>query len=50
MTVDGQHCSFVLLSEFDIDLGPKLTFQFPQPLGIDEGYVLLVIYSSLTDN
>jgi hypothetical protein len=36
MATDGQHCSFVLLSEFDIDLGPKLTFQFPQPLGVDE--------------
>ncbi|KAF9236644.1 docking domain of Afi1 for Arf3 in vesicle trafficking-domain-containing protein [Melanogaster broomeanus] len=33
----GPHCSFVLLAEFDIDSGPQLTYQFPQPLGADEG-------------
>ncbi|TFK49059.1 spindle pole body interacting protein [Heliocybe sulcata] len=32
-----QHCSFVLLAEFDIDRGAQLTYQFPQPLGTDEG-------------
>ncbi|KIJ61626.1 hypothetical protein HYDPIDRAFT_115800 [Hydnomerulius pinastri MD-312] len=33
----GPHCSFVLLAEFDIDSGAQLTYQFPQPLGADEG-------------
>lgn len=37
---DGQHCSFVLLAEFNIDRGAQLTYQFPQPLGTDEGYAL----------
>ncbi|EGO29734.1 hypothetical protein SERLADRAFT_365750 [Serpula lacrymans var. lacrymans S7.9] len=37
MTGKGQHCSFVLLAEFDIDSGAQLTYQFPQPLGTDEG-------------
>ncbi|EIN08406.1 mesa protein [Punctularia strigosozonata HHB-11173 SS5] len=36
MASDGQHCSFVLLAEFDIDRGAQLTYQFPQPLGTDE--------------
>lgn len=35
----GPHCSFVLLAEFDIDSGAQLTYQFPQPLGTDEGSV-----------
>ncbi|KAI0064359.1 spindle pole body interacting protein [Artomyces pyxidatus] len=34
---EAQHCSFVLLAEFDIDRGAQLTYQFPQPLGTDEG-------------
>ncbi|KAH9973799.1 spindle pole body interacting protein [Lactifluus volemus] len=38
MSVNSQqHCSFVLLAEFDIDRGAQLTYQFPQPLGTDEG-------------
>ncbi|KAI0301650.1 spindle pole body interacting protein [Multifurca ochricompacta] len=37
MGVNTQHCSFVLLAEFDIDRGAQLTYQFPQPLGTDEG-------------
>ncbi|KAH8101127.1 spindle pole body interacting protein [Cristinia sonorae] len=32
----AQHCSFVLLADFDIDRGAQLTYQFPQPLGTDE--------------
>lgn len=36
----SEHCAFVLLAEFDIYRGALLTYQFPQPLGIDEGYVL----------
>ncbi|KAH8113930.1 spindle pole body interacting protein [Phellopilus nigrolimitatus] len=32
-----EHCAFVLLAEFDIDKGAQLTYQFPQPLGTDEG-------------
>jgi hypothetical protein len=39
MGVNSQHCSFVLLAEFDIDRGAQLTYQFPQPLGADEGCV-----------
>ncbi|KDQ58432.1 hypothetical protein JAAARDRAFT_193004 [Jaapia argillacea MUCL 33604] len=34
---NDEHCSFVLLAEFDIDRGAQLTYQFPQPLGTDEG-------------
>ena len=41
MASNAQHCSFVLLAEFDIDRGAQLTYQFPQPLGTDEGYVYL---------
>lgn len=37
--MNSTHCSFVLLAEFDIDRGAQLTYQFPQPLGTDEGYV-----------
>lgn len=37
MASNGQHCSFVLLADFDIDRGAQLTYQFPQPLGTDEG-------------
>ncbi|KAF9816590.1 hypothetical protein IEO21_03991 [Rhodonia placenta] len=37
MSDDAQHCSFVLLADFDIDRGAQLTYQFPQPLGTDEG-------------
>ncbi|KAF9787957.1 spindle pole body interacting protein [Thelephora terrestris] len=36
MAGDPQHCSFVLLAEFDILRGAQLTYQFPQPLGTDE--------------
>jgi hypothetical protein len=39
MGLNAQHCSFVLLAEFDIDRGAQLTYQFPQPLGTDEGCV-----------
>ncbi|KAK7676155.1 hypothetical protein QCA50_020866 [Cerrena zonata] len=37
MAGTAQHCSFVLLADFDIDKGAQLTYQFPQPLGMDEG-------------
>lgn len=40
MGTNTHHCSFVLLAEFDIDRGAQLTYQFPQPLGTDEGYVV----------
>ncbi len=43
MGVNSQHCSFVLLAEFDIDRGAQLTYQFPQPLGADEGCVIMLI-------
>ena len=43
MGVNSHHCSFVLLAEFDIDRGAQLTYQFPQPLGTDEGYVVVLI-------
>ncbi|KAF4583378.1 hypothetical protein EYR38_002128 [Pleurotus pulmonarius] len=33
---NANHCSFILLAEFDIDQGAQLTYQFPQPLGTDE--------------
>ena len=37
MGTTTEHCSFVLLADFDIDRGAQLTHQFPQPLGTDEG-------------
>lgn len=40
MAGNGNHCSFVLLAEFHILEGAQLKYQFPQPLGIDEGYYL----------
>lgn len=40
MRADAEHCSFVLLADFDIDRGAQLTYQFPQPLGTDEGYAV----------
>jgi hypothetical protein len=43
MGVNSHHCSFVLLAEFDIDRGAQLTYQFPQPLGTDEGCVVMLI-------
>ena len=41
MSINGNHCSFVLLAEFHLLEGAQLKYQFPQPLGIDEGYVIL---------
>ncbi|KAJ3748768.1 mesa protein [Lentinula detonsa] len=37
----GNHCSFVLLAEFDIFEGAQLKYQFPQPLGIDESVLAM---------
>ena len=37
MSGNGNHCSFVLLAEFHIFEGAQLKYQFPQPLGVDEG-------------
>lgn len=37
MSSHGNHCSFVLLAEFHIFEGAQLKYQFPQPLGVDEG-------------
>lgn len=48
MGSSSEHCAFVLLAEFDIDRGAQLTYQFPQPLGTDEGYVLVVAIVCLT--
>ncbi|KAI1786728.1 mesa protein [Ganoderma leucocontextum] len=39
MSHDSQHCSFVLVADFDIDRGAQLTYQFPQPLGTDDGLI-----------
>jgi len=49
MASKGPHCSFVLLAEFDIDSGAQLTYQFPQPLGTDEGCdtLELLVFSQL---
>lgn len=44
MASKGPHCSFVLLAEFDIDSGAQLTYQFPQPLGTDEGWDTLELF------
>ena len=48
MPGDAQHCSFVLLAEFDIFKGAQLTYKFPQPLGTDEGYVFLLVMGLAT--
>ncbi|KAJ3838984.1 mesa protein [Lentinula raphanica] len=40
-TSSGNHCSFVLLAEFDIIEGAQLKYQFPQPLGIDESVLAM---------
>lgn len=48
MGSSSEHCAFVLLAEFDIDRGAQLTYQFPQPLGTDEGYVLVATSVFLT--
>jgi hypothetical protein len=37
----NNHCSFVLLAEFHIYEGAQLKYQFPQPLGIDEGMLAM---------
>ena len=50
MAHDAQHCSFVLVADFDIDRGALLTYQFPQPLGTDEGYVLDLVLVLLLAN
>ena len=44
----GNHCSFVLLAEFHIYEGAQLKYQFPQPLGIDEGSTFLSFYLIFT--
>lgn len=47
MTGSGNnHCSFVLLAEFHIYEGAQLKYQFPQPLGIDEGFVDVITRAS----
>ncbi|KAF8627217.1 hypothetical protein AX15_004479 [Amanita polypyramis BW_CC] len=37
----SNHCSFILLAEFHIYEGAQLKYQFPQPLGIDEGMLAM---------
>ena len=49
MSHDSQHCSFVLVADFDIDRGAQLTYQFPQPLGTDEGYATPLILRSIAN-
>ncbi|KAI5832083.1 spindle pole body interacting protein [Schizophyllum commune Tattone D] len=41
MSGGGNHCSFVLLAEFHLLEGAQLKYQFPQPLGIDEGVLAM---------
>ncbi|KAF8893423.1 stabilization of polarity axis-domain-containing protein [Infundibulicybe gibba] len=41
MSSAGNHCSFVLLAEFHILEGAQLKYQFPQPLGVDEGVLAM---------
>ncbi|RDB24706.1 Protein mesA [Hypsizygus marmoreus] len=41
MSSNGNHCSFVLLAEFHIFEGAQLKYQFPQPLGVDEGVLAM---------
>ncbi|KAH8830839.1 mesa protein [Flagelloscypha sp. PMI_526] len=37
----GNHCSFVLLAEFNIHEGASLRYQFPQPLGVNEAVLAM---------
>ncbi|KAF8161054.1 mesa protein [Crassisporium funariophilum] len=41
MAGNANHCSFVLLAEFHILEGAQLKYQFPQPLGVDEGVLAM---------
>lgn len=41
MSSNGNHCSFVLLAEFHLLEGAQLKYQFPQPLGVDEGVLAM---------
>ncbi|KDR75938.1 hypothetical protein GALMADRAFT_248746 [Galerina marginata CBS 339.88] len=41
MAGHGNHCSFVLLAEFHILEGAQLKYQYPQPLGVDEGVLAM---------
>lgn len=43
MSTSQDHCSFVLLSEFDIHVGAALKYQFPQPLGLDEEQLAMLM-------
>jgi hypothetical protein len=43
MAANQDHCSFVLLSEFDIHVGAALKYQFPQPLGLDEEQLAMLM-------
>jgi hypothetical protein len=49
MGSDNNHCSFVLLAEFHIYEGAQLKYQFPQPLGIDEGFAVISCAFPLKD-
>ncbi|KAF7332587.1 Protein mesA [Mycena kentingensis (nom. inval.)] len=43
MGSNTDHCSFVLLAEFDILQGAQLKFQFPQPLGVKESLLAMAM-------
>ncbi|KAF9478627.1 spindle pole body interacting protein [Pholiota conissans] len=50
MAGSGNHCSFVLLAEFHILEGAQLKYQFPQPLGVDEGVLAMSMLPDGADN
>ena len=35
------HVDYILTAEFDVDAGPIISHQYPEPLGGDVRYVLL---------
>ena len=47
LLIMANHCSFVLLAEFHIQEGAQLKYQFPQPLGVDERYIISLTFFML---
>jgi Docking domain of Afi1 for Arf3 in vesicle trafficking len=44
INIEQAHVDYILTAEFDVDAGPIISHQYPEPLGGD------VRYTSLNDN
>lgn len=44
------HVDYILTAEFDVDAGPIISHQYPEPLGGDVRYVLLSFSLQLKSN